>query len=121
MKKMLHWAGIFVVLNLCACTYDRVEVNPCDNLPINRNISFREDVTPILKAACAIEKCHVNGSRMGDWNSYYDVKKRAESGLLEYKITSGEMPRYNTLGPKTLTACEIELITKWIKQGAINN
>lgn len=121
MKKILKWAGLFVVLKLFSCTYDRIEVDPCDNLPINRSISFREDISPILVTTCAIESCHVNGFRRGDFTSYYDVKKRAENGSFEYKITSGEMPRSNTSGPKTLTACQIELIKKWIKQGAMNN
>lgn len=121
MKKILKWAGAFAALQLGACTYDVVEVNPCDNLPVNRSISYATDILPIMTTTCALPSCHVTGFSRGDFTSYPDLKKKADNGSLEYKITSGEMPPRYTKGPKSLTACQIDLIKKWISQGAINN
>jgi len=121
MKKVLKWAGVFAALQLGACTYDVVEVNPCDNLPVNRSISYTTDILPIVTTTCALPACHVTGFSRGDFTGYADLKKKADSGILEYKITSGEMPPPYTKGPKSLTPCQSELIRKWINQGAINN
>ena len=121
MKKVLKWAGVFAALQLGACTYDVVEVNPCDNQPVNRAISYSTDIAPILTTTCALPSCHVTGFSRGDFTTYADFKKKADSGILDYKITSGEMPRFNTQGPKSLTACQLETIKTWIRQGAPNN
>jgi hypothetical protein len=121
MKKVLTWAGIVAALQLGACTYDVVEVNPCDDQPVNRAISYRTDIVPILATTCALPGCHVTGFSRGDFTGYADVRKKADSGILEYKVTSGEMPHPYTKGPKSLTACQIETITRWVRQGAPNN
>jgi hypothetical protein len=121
MKKVFKWAGVLATLQWSACTYDVVEVNPCDNLPVNRTISYATEITPIVTTTCALPGCHVTGFSKGDFTGYADLKKKADSGILEYKITSGEMPHPYTKGPKTLTACQIETFKRWISQGAPNN
>jgi hypothetical protein len=121
MKRVLKWAGVLAALQLSACTYDVVEVNPCDNLPVNRAISYETDIAPIATTTCALPSCHVTGFSRGDFTSYADLKKKADSGILAHKVTSGEMPPPYTKGPKSLTACQIETIAKWISQGAPNN
>ena len=121
MKKVLKWAGVAAALQLSACAYDVVEVNPCDNQPVNRAVSYANEITPITTTTCALPYCHVTGFSKGDFTGYADLKKTADSGILEYKITSGEMPHPYTKGPKSLTACQLETIKRWISQGAPNN
>src|SRR5215218_480901 len=121
MKNILKCGVVFVMLNLCACTYYTAEVIPCDGQLVDRNISYKSDVSPIIGKTCALSGCHVTGFENGDFTSFDDIKKKADSGMLELMITTAQMPASDTQGPKSLTACEIELIKNWIKEGAVNN
>lgn len=89
-------------------------------------VDFQSQVLPVLAARCV--KCHgaearegglslrsaVDLARGGDSGSVVTAGKPAESRLLEY-IESGEMPPKGNPRP---TADEIELLRRWIHEGA---
>ena len=92
-------------------------------------ISFTNDVNQILQSRCVI--CH-GGSRgteeglnltsyesliAGSDNGPVIIPGDAEASLLVELITKQEMPKR---GPK-LTPPQIQLITDWVTQGALNN
>lgn len=91
-------------------------------------ISFANDVRPILESRCG--SCHMGEFTSADlhMNTYGDLMRGSESGpviipgnakdsLLVEKISKGIMPKR---GPK-LTPAQIELITDWIDAGAQDN
>lgn len=92
-------------------------------------ISFTNDVNQILQSRCVI--CH-GGSRgteeglnmtsyesliSGSNNGPVIIPGDAEASLLVELITKQEMPKR---GPK-LTPPQIQLITDWVNQGALDN
>jgi hypothetical protein len=122
MKKMLLYGFVLTLLSLGACSYYRTdEVMPCAGLPTDRNISYNLDISPIIQTTCALSNCHVAGFENGDFTNFDEIKKKADSGLLEQMITTGKMPQADTQGPKSLTNCQIELLKRWIREGGVNN
>jgi len=92
--------------------------------------SFAKEVLPILKASCA--KCHDAKTKKGglDLSTYDAVKKGGKGGMAIsagapdnstlYTSISGakpEMPK----SAKPLVKNQVDLIAKWIKEGAKNN
>lgn len=92
------------------------------------NISFANDVYPILESRCG--SCHLGEFTSADlhMDTYDDLMNGSENGhvivpgnakesILVEKISKGEMPKR---GPK-LTPAQIQIITDWINAGAQNN
>ena len=92
------------------------------------NISFANDVQPILERRCT--KCHggefpSEGLNMesyeslmaGSQNGQVLIAGDSGNSLIFQKISSGEMPKR---GPH-LTAEQIAPIKQWIDEGALNN
>ncbi len=94
----------------------------------NTTISFTKDVLPILQSRCV--NCH-GGERVSKGltlKTYNDLMTGSENGpvvtvgkatdsLLVEMIVSQKMPKN---GPK-LTPQQVQLITEWVNQGALNN
>ena len=94
----------------------------------NTTISFTKDVLPILQSRCV--NCH-GGERVSkglNLKTYNDLMTGSENGpvvtagkapdsLLVEMIVSQKMPKN---GPK-LTSQQVQLITEWVNQGALNN
>lgn len=102
--------------------------------PIAADVSFSEDVTPILEAKCVI--CHGGADENGaitkemqlDLTSYDALMIGSEYGpivepgnvedsVLWMMIEVGDMPQEGD----PLTAEELEVIQAWIAEGAQNN
>lgn len=92
------------------------------------NVSFQNDVQPILERRCA--KCHggefpSEGLNMetyeslmsGSQNGVVVVAGDANNSLIIEMIENGEMPKRG----QDLTTEQIELIRQWINEGALNN
>ena len=96
--------------------------------PQGAPISFSHDVLPILESRCT--NCHGGERTEKDLNlkTYADMMQGSENGpvvtagnaadskLVEL-ILNQKMPKR---GPK-LTPPQVELITNWVNQGALNN
>lgn len=110
-------------------TSNEVDLYPCDTT----NISFQDDIVPILETKCY--KCHsdANATQFGenvDLEGYADLKSWADwepngskSILLanvQHDLSNVEhtaMPK----GDPKLPQCEIDKIEAWINQGKLDN
>ena len=108
------------VLLICIqCTND-VSNYPCAVSVDRQNISYSLDVFPVVSKSCAIPGCHIAAFPKGDFTKYNDLKERAGNGKLYFRLSSGQMPPADSKSPG-LTICEVNIITRWINQGAKNN
>jgi hypothetical protein len=137
MKAMIanqeqKWRLVFGLVILIPLVYFLLSHKPgnaaADNLTNAHNISFQNDIQPILDIRCA--KCHggdfpseglsvesYQSLMAGSQNGPVIVPGDSSSSLLFEKVESGEMPKRGS----DLTAEQIELIQQWIDEGALNN
>jgi mono/diheme cytochrome c family protein len=95
-----------------------------------KEVSFARDVLPILKASCA--KCHDAKNKKGslDLSSYDTVKKGGKGGAAFAAGEPDKSPLVSEISgdkpsmPKKATPLkkeQVDLISKWVKDGAKNN
>ncbi|HEU4366293.1 MAG TPA: hypothetical protein VFT13_12605 [Candidatus Krumholzibacteria bacterium] len=104
--------------------------------PTPEVVSFSEDIQPIFNSRCAIAGCHVQPAPTGgldltegqSWANLVGVRAQSFPGervvagspagsVLYLLVETGSMPQVG--GP--LSTAQIELIRKWIADGALNN
>ena len=126
MQKCKLKNSVFIILGflfLSACTTKTIEVSTTTIPP--GNISFSTQVVPIFTKSCAFTGCHAAGgvnpnlSPTAAYSSLttlhlLDTVAPAQS-VLYMKITSGTMSQY------IQSASDVQIILKWIQQGAKNN
>jgi hypothetical protein len=101
---------------------------PATEAPVSSGVSYANDIVPILQASCY--NCHggqftreglnlttYEGIMAGSFNGPVIMPGIAGDSFLVEQIVTGEMPNR---GPK-LTDEQIQLISEWINQGALNN
>jgi hypothetical protein len=76
-------------------------------------ISWQNDILPILTVSCANQGCH-DGVTRRDWRNYNEVKTYAQA--IKSKTRDRSMPF-----DKTLPDDQIEKISCWVDDGALNN
>jgi hypothetical protein len=76
-------------------------------------ISWQEDILPIMESSCATTGCHDGISRR-DWTDYNEVKEYAAS--IKSKTVDRSMPFDGPLPQE-----EIDMIACWVDSGALNN
>jgi len=79
----------------------------------NPNISFINDVKPVVVASCTASGCHdgINLAYMGDYLTMHDG-----AGQIKTAVSKGIMPMNSKL-----SAADIKTIVCWIDNGAKNN
>jgi mono/diheme cytochrome c family protein len=118
--KRIHILMATAFLFSAGCTYDKREILNVDCLT-PPTVSYAADVAPVLQANCS--SCHNNNFNLGgvSLEGFANAKAAATSGKLFNVInhTAGfpQMPK----GGSKLDKCTIELIKKWIDNGALNN
>ena len=118
---------ILLIAVLLVSTYAVFRIGSTGAAP-SVEISYANDVRPILESRCG--SCHMGEfvSEGLDMNTYESLLAGSQNGLviipgdandslLVQKITAGKMPKR---GPK-LTPSQIQIITDWIDAGALNN
>tara|TARA_R110000850_G_scaffold22122_7_gene64520 strand:+ start:341 stop:718 length:378 start_codon:yes stop_codon:yes gene_type:complete len=85
------------------------------------NTKFAATIQPIIAQNCAVPFCHNTSDRQSglDLSTYSDVKKVADDGRLENRITGNPGPIMPPGGP--LPQCEVDKILRWVINGAQNN
>ncbi|MBI3857684.1 MAG: c-type cytochrome [Planctomycetes bacterium] len=93
-------------------------------------VSFKEDIQPIFKASCL--SCHKPDKKKGklDMSTYADLMKGGKQGSpvkpgdptksLLVEVVSGDNPEMPEKG-ENLKPEQVELIARWIKEGAKQN
>ena len=132
MVRATLFGGILLVL-LSACTKDKVPNNNCPaTCP---TISFKVDIIPIFRANCALSGCHDASTSANKYvdldstNAYASATQAGTGYVVPYNPTysillgqlyagvSNHMPNNGA----QLDPCEIQDISCWIQQGALNN
>lgn len=121
MKYLFQCLGGLVIISvlITSCQYDNEEeLYPdveCDTV----NVSYAEDIEPIIDNSCATSGCHVDGGTgNGSFKNYTRVKAKVDNGSMRQRVVvTQDMPP----DPESLTACQINKIDAWIDAGAPNN
>lgn len=123
MKKIIAIAGLALVT--AGCYNDKYDkLYPVGSVVCDTTtVTYTNDVKPILDAKCATAGCHDAATAAGgyDLSTQVATKTSATDGKLVGTVnwTAGfsAMPKNQ---PK-LSQCEINKITRWVNQGALNN
>lgn len=93
---------------------------PTYNCPDNE-VSYLEDIKPILESKCAISGCH-NGSLGADrdWSNFNVFQENAQNGDVKNFVTNRIMPPASSPAGG-LSQDQINAIACWIDDGAPNN
>jgi mono/diheme cytochrome c family protein len=142
--KILFLSIILSVLYFSSCQHEPlIDDNPIIDNPIDTtgtnsgvpcdpdSVYFVNQIFPLLKSNCAIEGCHGNGSMEDDveLSTYSSIINTADVEAFNanksdlYKaITETDLEdRMPPLPANGLSQEQIDLIAKWINQGALNN
>jgi hypothetical protein len=103
-----------------SCTRDMVMVVEGD---CQEEITYDQDIRPIVNATCAYSGCHNGSSAPGNFTNYEGISKFFDSGLLARRVTiSQDMPPdYATQGPTMLNEDELEFFKCWVEAGYPEN
>lgn len=113
--KRFFSISIFSLL-LNGCTYDNLELDPCEN----RNVKYAESIAPLIQTRCALSGCHNGDSTsVGDFNLFDEVKMRVDNGQFKLKVLDIKSMPPTTQPP--LTTEQFNLLKCWIEVGAPNN
>ena len=117
------------------CTRDRSQVLMPDDIPsstevhevVDAQVSFEQNVLPILTAKCALAGCHVADGPHGlDFRTYESfiaggehgpafIPGSADGSEIVEEIVEGKMPPPES-GLPTLSAAELQILKDWINQ-----
>ncbi len=109
---------VILIAFFSSCTFNKEEIlygeEDCSSL----EISFSANIFPILQGNCAISGCHIQGGDApGLYENYNQVKFSVDNGAFQQRVlVAKDMPPFAPLND-----CQIELITRWIEEGAPNN
>jgi len=125
MKLRLIDFTLFVLLigSMSACYYDKESVLYPSTAACNTpaTVSYAQHVLPILQSSCYA--CHSGAAPGGNiaMGTYSADNALALNGKLYGSISWAPGYAAMPLGGSKLSACNIELIKKWIDAGAPNN
>ena len=114
-----------LLLSTESCYYDNREdllANQPQDSCNTTDVSFSAEIQPIISDNCAIPGCHNAGSQAAGLNleEFQQVKNIAASGEFVGRITEQSGPLMPQGGPP-LPQCEIDKITAWVQDGAMDN
>ena len=119
--------AVLCIATLVGCSNDKQDqlypapVTPPPSGGGGDTVSFSAKVLPILTSKCAIPACHDANSLGGGYNlsSHTGAKDAAPRmiGAIKWQPGYSQMPK----GMPQLDAASIDLIAKWVNQGALNN
>jgi len=112
--------GLLLFLALyTSCTKDKTM--PAEPVECDNEISFAQDVQPILMNSCATTGCHSTSSSANNmaFENYAGVFQHRELILKTVRHEAGVTPM--PIGAGQLAASDIQKIACWISQGALDN
>ena len=112
--------AIFTLL-LSSCYYDVEEelYGPLDCVPVD--VSYKNDVAPIMDNYC--NNCHSQANQSGGvrTDNYTELKIIADNGRLLGSIKDEDGYTAMPQGIDPLSSCNISKIEVWISEGTQNN
>lgn len=125
MRKFITLAILLTsIIGVESCTYDNEEdlfgnINQnCDT----SNVSFANDILPIMNASCNITGCHDSQTQAAglDLTGHAGTSGAGGNGTLVGRI-KGIGGNLMPLGGTALPDCDISKIETWVADGAPNN
>ena len=120
LNMMIKFArlSVFVIfMTATSCRHDPV-------VPLTPQISFRDDITPIVIGNCAQSGCHSSGREGFDLLNYREVMNHVSAGQPygSKLFTRMEINGPNVMPPNSpLPDEQVKLVYIWILQGARDN
>lgn len=115
-------------ISLAGCYYDKEDqlypppVTPMGNTCDTASVSYATTVKPIIKQYCTDPNCHSGNGTTGAYllTTYDGLNAIANTRLLgAIKQESGYLPMPQ--GMAKLSDCDINKVSAWVHQGALNN
>lgn len=107
-----------LLASLSSCYYDKEALlyppaSDCSTV----NVSFNQDILPLVQTNCAFAGCHgaSSSNKGGPFTNYTQIKNKAS--IIKSVTGTRIMPQ----GGGSLTAEQIKLISCWVDAGAPNN
>jgi mono/diheme cytochrome c family protein len=130
MKKLFFAAAALLLIGTAGCyndKYDQLYVTPATVTCDTTAVSYSTTVAPIINANCNVSGgCHdAAGAATSGYNfsTYAGVQAVANYDYMITDITGNPTSRHHAMPlnlPK-ISQCDINIITAWIDQGALNN
>lgn len=118
MSKIIKIA-VFILL-ISACKHESLIKTPIDNSCETNTFAFNADVKPLLDSECVF--CHQTGSNTGvALQTYDEVKFSVDSNNLLGSIIHDGVASPMPQGEAKWDSCKINILSKWINDGAPNN
>lgn len=116
MKKLIFL--IIILFTLQSCYNDNEEDLYGPVLCDTADITYSEDVAPIINSSCATSGCHVaGGTGPGNFTVFSELLAKVNNGSFENRVLVQK-----TMPPGTaLINCELDILQTWIDNGAPNN
>lgn len=119
MKKLIYLICLIAIsLWFQSCYNDNEEeiygVVTCDVT----EITYANDVQPIINSSCATTACHASGgSAPGNFTNFNELTDKVDNGSFVNRVLVQK-----TMPPNSeLSNCELEILQAWIDGGALNN
>lgn len=109
---------VLLLISIQGCYYDNEEelygITVCNVT----NVSFANDVMPIIQGNCSVSGCHVaGGSGNGLFENYDQIKSKVDNGSFQDRVLDKrEMPP-----SYALSDCNIQYLQAWLDAGAPDN
>ncbi len=115
---------LLTILSICSCYYDNEYELYDSNECITENMSFSNDIVPILNRHCQLchsaESANLIGAGI-NLESFESLKTYVERGSflgsIQHRAGYSPMPK----GGGKIPNCDIEKIQSWIDSGSPNN
>ena len=118
-NRVIYIVCIAIAVFAQSCYYDNEEyLYPAEPVCDTMDVSFSNDIMPIIQGNCSISGCHVaGGSGNGIFEGYAGVKAKVDNGSLHQRVVVDKNMPPNA----PLNECQIAQIDSWINAGAPNN
>jgi hypothetical protein len=120
--KSVFFIVVVVITMLNSCSYDKwdlpqPDLGDCDTATA---VTYTNYVSAVMATNCNIPGCHDNAAPAGfDYTTYASIKAKVDNGTFRTRvIILRDMPDPTTTGPKTLDACTLAKLSKWVNNGA---
>ena len=117
MTRKNYLLVFLAVFSMFSCTSDNLEEYYTKFNCETANISFSEDIQPIINTNCAISGCHVSGTGLPSWETYENIAARGSD--IVKMVSNGTMPP--SFSGKSVTIEQVQMIDCWVSLGAPNN
>ncbi len=120
-KQILSIFITFIVTTifLYSCVSESgLNIDPEGVVCETENVTFSNDISPIIATSCAISGCHsTGGSAPGNFETFDGLERKINDGSFENRV----LVRMDMPPNRSLSQCDLDQIQSWLDAGALNN